>query len=508
MLLSKRLSPALLLAGGGGGANAFPTNSSTYINVHIPRNLYKSSSDGAWGYPQGYPHRRGRIGTASSHLPPQGSLSLNVYLADGDICSPPLDKAGYPKRPASDSATPFILMADRGNCTFTTKARNAQKSGAAAVIFSDTRCLCSDVRCAVSQATRQKEEPTVADDGSGSDVSIPTFLLQKPGAEEIKDTLRRDIPVLLDIQWHPPKKDGSINYAIWMDPLDNFSKDLLKEFKPIAAALGSKAEFLPRYMIHNGSQSHCNGDPSSDVGCREACTNDGWYCYPSTYPIPGAAVVVESLRRMCIWERHGRENDDGFFGRPWWDYVTYFDDRCSGSNDTFADPTCVNEAYEHAKVNAEYVKDCMADMDESSRLLDRAIKDRVTYGVYLAPTVHIDDQTLSWKMAANSPTMGMINTICDSFEAGHIPEVCMRCLGARDVVSCAASDGRRGDRRNHYAPKNTGNAFRSFFIFFVLAGAGVGVGFYAKKMRNARSDSNWDLRNAMLGNVDGGGAWI
>lgn len=39
--------------------------------------------------------------------------------------------------------SPFILMADRGNCTFVTKVRHAQHAGASGVLVADNVCLCS-----------------------------------------------------------------------------------------------------------------------------------------------------------------------------------------------------------------------------------------------------------------------------------------------------------------------------------------------------------------------------
>lgn len=216
MLVSKNLALAFLLAGGSGGsgcgsvAHAFPANASTYINVHIPNTLHKTAANSTDGQSCGYPHKRGTIGTAfSSHLPPSGSMSLNVYLASDDICAFPLDKTtGHPERPidpatgkTAEWAHPFALLADRGNCTFATKARNAQMAGAAAVLFADTHCLCSDVHCVSEQGENdtvpcQTEEPAVGDDGSAGDVSIPTFLLQKPGAQDMKETLLKNTPVL------------------------------------------------------------------------------------------------------------------------------------------------------------------------------------------------------------------------------------------------------------------------------------------------------------------------
>jgi len=43
--------------------------------------------------------------------------------------------------------SPFILMVDRGGCTFVKQVRNAQQAGAAGVVIAGNTCLCSDQEC-------------------------------------------------------------------------------------------------------------------------------------------------------------------------------------------------------------------------------------------------------------------------------------------------------------------------------------------------------------------------
>jgi hypothetical protein len=62
-----------------------------------------------------------------------------VYYADSDLCDPIVNKTeGYPVRDKDPNTgqmypwvAPFILMADRGKCTFVTKVRElSQREGA------------------------------------------------------------------------------------------------------------------------------------------------------------------------------------------------------------------------------------------------------------------------------------------------------------------------------------------------------------------------------------------
>lgn len=83
--------------------------------LQIPHSLFKES---------GYDHREALFG-----VPPYGgSIAQNVYYADSDLCEPNVDtRGGYPQRDNDSSGkmapwpSPYILMVDRGGCTFVKK---------------------------------------------------------------------------------------------------------------------------------------------------------------------------------------------------------------------------------------------------------------------------------------------------------------------------------------------------------------------------------------------------
>jgi len=74
-------------------------------------------------------------------------------------------------------------MVDRGDCTFVAKVRNAQKFGAAGVLIADNICQCDAAtsgKCTNSPGMQcEGFEPIMADDGSGADITVPSFLLFK-----------------------------------------------------------------------------------------------------------------------------------------------------------------------------------------------------------------------------------------------------------------------------------------------------------------------------------------
>lgn len=83
----------------------------------IPHSLFKES---------GYEHREALFG-----MPPYGgSIAQTVYYAESDLCEADVDTSkGWPKRENDKNGKmkpwdpPFILMVDRGGCTFVKKVR-------------------------------------------------------------------------------------------------------------------------------------------------------------------------------------------------------------------------------------------------------------------------------------------------------------------------------------------------------------------------------------------------
>lgn len=389
--LSRLVVAATLVAATQAQASSsMPDNVSSKLMIHIPHSLFKES---------GYDHREALFG-----MPPYGgSIAQNVYYADADLCGNDVDTSkGYPARTMENGVmkpweSPFILMVDRGGCTFVKKVRNAQRAGAAGVIIADNACLCSDQACMTAMGTTQCEtaEPIMADDGSGADISIPSFLMFKVDADKVKNELTQSHPVQIEMSWKLPNPDDRVEYDLWTVPKDPSSQEFLATFKKLAVALGDKAYFSPHQYIYDGVRSHCQGNDGENF-CFNLCTNNGRYC--ATDPdndlekgISGADVVRESLRRLCIWHNYGVS--DGI-GVKWWDYVAEFMKRCD-SPDYFANQDCVKDAYKHAGVDGDLIARCMTDSggldtDTTNAKLEKEIQSQTQRGVVVIPTAFVN----------------------------------------------------------------------------------------------------------------------
>jgi len=392
------------------------------------------------------------------------------------------------------------------------QVRNAQRSGAAGVIIADMTCLCSDQDCiAKNQAsTCETQEPIMADDGSGSDISIPSFLMFKHDADLVKDELTANRPVQLEMAWSLPSPDDRVEYDLWTTPTDKVSKDFLRSFKDIAVALKDKAYFTPHMYIYDGIRSHCQGN-SGENFCYNLCTNNGRYC--ATDPdndlekgISGADVVRESLRRLCVWNMYGAA--DGI-GKEWWNYVAEFEVRCSDP-DYFADDACIKDVYKNAKVDGPAIERCMVDSggttnDQTNSKLDYELSAQEQRGVVVIPTAFVNSAAIRGALNVNN----IFTAICSGYLAGTTPAACQFCAGCVDPIQCV----KKGRCEAAGSNSNGGGVSSGFFAFSMLTVVAGFTALGAYQYKKTREDMRDQVRGILaeympLEDNDGGGSMM
>ena len=380
------------------------------------------------------------------------------------------------------------------------QVRNAQRAGAAGVIIADNVCLCTDGECIKKSDNNicETSEPIMADDGSGKDISIPSFLMFKVDADTLKEEMKSNNPVQLEMAWALPTPDDRVEYDLWTVPTDPLSKPFLDDFKDIAAALGKSAYFTPHFYVYDGVRSNCEGS-SGDNPCESLCTNHGRYC--ATDPdndlekgISGADVVRESLRRICIWKRYGDE--DGI-GTIWWDYVFHFNRLCNSENseDFFMNEDCVKDAYRHAKVDGDAINRCMRDsggleQDGANAFLDLEIKASNEQGVVILPTVFVNNAALRGRLNSDN----VFDAICAGFADGTKPKICSHCDKCGDPSACAKAKG----VCKHPVGRNSGGGVSNFtFVVSMLSVISVFIGLGIWQYKRSREDMRAQVRGIL-----------
>ena len=383
------------------------------------------------------------MGATFGPAPLGSQIVSKVYYADNDLCdpnNPDVNRGGYPTRPADENGemmrwtSPFVLMVDRGGCSFVDKTRQAQLLGAEAVLFADHVCLCSEtLKCSAKPTdTCEVQEPTLADDGTGSDISIPAVLMGKVDADKVKTILREDGLVEVDLSWPLPDSESDVvEYALYTSPADQVANDFLLSFSNVATSLEGKAHFVPHMYIMEAIKSGCIGEQ-----CKKFCTNAGRYCAPDPdghdeEGISGADVVRESLRRQCIWLHYGEEEHEAL---RWWEYVRYFAEEC-WDPDQFANLDCISDVYDLSEVNGNLIEMCMKESgdpndDVENDILEGMLADLT--GIDIVPALEINGMVLRGALTPE----GAFSSICAAIPDGSKPAICTRCDGETDPMSC------------------------------------------------------------------------
>jgi len=388
----------------------------------------------------GYDHREALFG-----VPPYGgSIQQNVYYADQDLCDLNVDASkGYPvRKDGSNWASPFILMIDRGGCTFVKKVRNAQRAGAAGVIIADNKCLCSaGDNCKPDNADEvcEMKEPIMADDGSGSDISIPSFLMFKEDVDPIREVLKTNQPVRAEMTWSIQQEGNVVEYDLFTTPTDIISRPFQDQFKTAALALGKLAKFTPHMYIYDGIKAGCQGFDGENQ-CYNLCTNNGRYCATDPdddldHGISGADVVTESLRRACIWNNYGTDG----IGEKWWTYVEEFMFRCQ-EEDFFASDDCVNDVYTHSGVDKATIDKCMLDAgglegDVENTVMEAQLGEREASGVVIIPSMYVNQGAIRGELEFAT----VFKAVCAGYSKKEEPGVCKKCANCLDEYGCVTN---------------------------------------------------------------------
>jgi hypothetical protein len=274
----------------------------------------------------------------------------------------------------------------------------------------------------------------MADDGSGSDITIPAFLLFAQDADPIRTALQAHPQVRVQLSFSSAHE--RVTYDLWTTPTDFMSRNFLHSFQKAAIALGQDAIFTPHMYIYDGRRAGCQ-DSLGENQCIHVCTNNGLYCAadPDMYRgVSGANVVTESLRRMCVWSLYG---SDGV-GVPWWNYVRAFSNHCHGN--MFTNETCIAQAMKQASVDPCRVNQCMTDSGEGNHtnaLLEASLARQRASRVVSVPTLLVNE----YPVAGNLSFSTAFSAVCTGFAPGSEPSVCKACASCQHTQRCVARGG-------------------------------------------------------------------
>lgn len=530
----------------------FLKNETTYLNFHIPTKLRRNES---WPHVSSMFGRLGH-GVEGRLVFPVKVLHNNTKLCDGNN----IDQMQVIKelQIPPDGGAPFILMVERGDCTFVKKVRNAQNIGAAAVIIADTEnthlpttitdggndilTITEDNGVGGNHTDQDPEAKyRLAGDGSDLDISIPNLMISKHEYQDLMKAIHGNKghlstgTVVAEIAWHVPKYDDHVMMELWYSPIDTHTKEFIaSNFSTIARTFDlnepdvdepawdhrlNLLRYKERPVLLDGKAIGCIGnDGAPDELCYNLCTNNGRYCHVSHRRTDGKDIVLEALRRMCI-EKHYT------IPKFYWDYIDQFSKLCWDS-DYFANEKCVEDAYTHSKIDATVIDACIADSgapdkDEENSLLQHSLDMQMKYGIHQSPFVTINHDVSPMITFKGLSTPSVLYALCHTFSYGNKPHVCYACMTCGDPVACSqrtpmqceSGDGVEKEDPNAHKQSNNNNNNnddhhkkhhkrshwgRWIFGIFLTGGTAGAAYVYYKKQNDGDELGTYSLQDAFL----------
>ena len=403
------------------------------------------------------------------------TLQGELYYADSDLCDPDVDKSrGYPARPIDPTTRimepwpePFVLMVDRGDCSFAEQVRNAQEGGAIGVLIAGEN--------SGGNGDQDEEiESLLADDESSRNIRVPSYYIQNQVAGPLKEAVMSNQTVTLEMAWNVLKVD----LFHLPSPYRNSSVDIPYNLQ--VALQEFKVKFTPYFYIVSAEQlttTDCNTIdnngatlPENEYSCEQRCSNFGRYCVedPDNMPYEGVSgidIIEESIRRKCIWDVYGRNNTD-LVGLRWWNYVNAFHEDCTAdkfdlqvAQQRFNDNECIRSAMQRAGLSYVTIERCVLlntnfIQDEENDILEENRAALESMDVMTAQKMFINSLPYSSETFTNA-----LDSICDySRSEGWVPHACLTCADCTDPYNCLLNGvclGPIGDDDQRTAPPTT-----------------------------------------------------
>lgn len=94
------------------------------------------------------------------------------------------------------------MLVDRGDCTFVKKVHNVEKMGGQLAIVVDSNAQWSG-------------KVIMTDDGKGTEIHIPSYLISKAEGDLIKKTLAEGRHVVVKASLEITHPDNRVEYELW-----------------------------------------------------------------------------------------------------------------------------------------------------------------------------------------------------------------------------------------------------------------------------------------------------
>lgn len=315
-----------------------------------------------------------------------------------------------------------ILLIDRGACHFVTKARNAQELGAKGIII-------------VNYDDTPLDSVIMADDGTGSDITIPLIMISKTSGDILKAyyknkvTSNKQPDIILDLDFQIESFDNKAYVDLFFSSYNEEIYKLFYDFElyEFFEKLGEDVIVNPYYVTFRDFSFNNTSDTLASRKIVPNCLGGGKYC-AMPFQVSHSAEELETLNvnliQHCVFKVNNEKKTKSY---SYFYYMIEYYFICMQSNIDSSKSKCAQEIIFE---NNDEIMNCYRNVYENNgRLVASLEVDNIpVFDVAYNIASAFNIRTLPTILINGTPYRGLINGkgVIEAICAGirRKPDVC------------------------------------------------------------------------------------
>jgi len=326
----------------------------------------------------------GKVGLQSNFYI-RGQIFMETITEKHDACSPLTGLDLRKKNETIYDENYKILLAYRGTCSFSQKARNAQQAGASMLI--------------VINMGNTPINNVIFDEDS-SDIYIPVALINYNDGKIIEDYIKSNSgsKILAEVDFSPKTEKKIVDFKFFFSSSEPRAYDLIGNITKFLDKFGDQVIFTPHYVVHQDPY-YTVENPRNNINCL----SKGAYCYfpkQTTIIQDGQKILMEDLRQKCMFKLSKEKSASLYY-----EYMKTFSNECIISRKSLSE-LCSKNTLDMLGYPANYLDGCVSDsfgvsdlysssyIEKENKILKDEYEEILKYKLTTFPAVVINDVAL------------------------------------------------------------------------------------------------------------------
>jgi len=350
----------------------------------------------------------GQVGLQSNFYI-RGQIYMDTITESHDACTP---LTGLDLKRRNDTIYDEnykILLAYRGTCSFSQKARNAQEAGASMLIV-------------INQGNTPIKN--VIFNEESNDIYIPVALINYDDGKIIENFIKFNpgSKILTEVNFSPLNQNEkkAIDFRLFFSSSEPKAYKLIGKIGEYLEKFGEQVVFTPHYVVHQDPY-YSKENPRININCL------GPYCYfpkETTIVKDGQKIMMEDIRQKCMFNYSKKKSPSLYY-----EYMSTFSKECIINKKTLNE-MCSKNTLQALGYPQNYLDKCVADsfgvndlyssayIEKENKILKDEYDTILKYKLKSFPAVIFDDMTIYGAIKEST----IIIYLCNNVK--YKPDIC------------------------------------------------------------------------------------